>query len=66
MWLTIKGKNGIENISWTMKIKIKYEDKTVRIRYSNFDKYGNWLKSRNSYTDNVAIVIYERVIEYYE
>lgn len=46
--------------------QIKYEDKTVRIRYSNFDKYGNWLKSRNSYTNNAAVVIYERVIEYYE
>lgn len=42
-----------------------HQGHSQRIIYSNFDKYGNWLKSeKKSYDTGTTIV--ERIVEYYE
>lgn len=45
---------------------VKKEDKNTTVRYSKFDRYGNWLVAESSSHQNSAVTITERIIDYYE
>ncbi|MBQ4507530.1 MAG: hypothetical protein II970_01350 [Paludibacteraceae bacterium] len=49
---------------------INKQDPNLRVQYSNFDKYGNWLKMKGSTNTQSPLgwitTITERTIEYYE